>query len=207
MYNASRFHARLANVVASIRPTRPRVGYINRPLGLDVAAPRFSWALQTSGRAQEQDTYQIRVFDGASKSVWDSGVVESNASQNVPYAGSTLLADSSYRWRLDVTAGNPGSNGLPVGTTANSTFTTGLLTEADWKGAQWIGLPNKGSGVQLRTEFEVPAGRSVRRAFPYRVGLGYYTPYLDGARVPTHELDPLPPFRKRVFYDTFIYRR
>ena len=102
-----------------------------------------------------------------------------------------------------MTAGNPGSNTMPVGTTANSTFTTGLLTEADWKGAAWIGMPNKGSGVLARTEFEVPAGRSVPRAFVYSVGLGYYKLFLDGARVSTHELGAFTTFAKRVYYDTY----
>jgi hypothetical protein len=86
-------------VLSQLAATRLRVEYLENPLTIDVAQPRFSWALQHSQRAQAQTAYQIIVSLSANSTVvWDSGKVNSNNSLNIPYNGKALRDDSDYSW-------------------------------------------------------------------------------------------------------------
>lgn len=42
-------------------PSRLRLEYLREPLGVDVAQPRFSWALEHSDRGESQTAYRIVV--------------------------------------------------------------------------------------------------------------------------------------------------
>ena len=132
------------------------------------------------------------VSEAAGELVWDSGRVVSNASQNVPLgSGVKLAADTAYSWsvRWWDRAGAVSAN-------ATSSFATGLYTEADWKGARWVG----GAIGQFRKAFAVK--KPVARATAYVVGLGYYKLHLNGRQVSTHELGAFTTFDRRVLYDT-----
>lgn len=164
----------------------------------DVAYPvRFSWALAHSDRGQAQTAYQVQVYRrGVRESLmWDSGRVSSNQSQNVHYGGSALGSDTALAWSVRVwdTASQPSPWAV------NATFSTGLYTPADWKGAAWIGI---GAMAQLRKEFAVKA-TFVTRATAYVVGLGYYKLFVDGTKVSDHELGAFTMYERRVYYDTW----
>lgn len=45
-----------------LMPSRLRVEYMDRPLGLDVALPRFSWALEHTDRGEKQTAYLLTVM-------------------------------------------------------------------------------------------------------------------------------------------------
>jgi alpha-L-rhamnosidase len=64
--------------------TELRVDDLKTPLGIDDAAPRFSWQLKDPARAAKQTAYQVEVAtseDGLGKpDVWDSGKITSGAS-------------------------------------------------------------------------------------------------------------------------------
>lgn len=45
-----------------LMPSRLRVEYMDRPLGIDIAQPRFSWALEHTDRAEKQTAYQLTVM-------------------------------------------------------------------------------------------------------------------------------------------------
>ncbi|MFI5427115.1 hypothetical protein ACHMWU_10570 [Aeromicrobium sp. UC242_57] len=45
------------------------------PVGIDVAAPRFSWINESAQRDVRQESYRVRVRDGDDV-VWDSEVVD-----------------------------------------------------------------------------------------------------------------------------------
>lgn len=82
--------------------TRLRVEYVDKPLTVDVATPRFSWALAHTQRAQAQTAYSIvvtRTFPPPSTVVWDT-LVTSNVTLNVPYGGAPLVSDADYMWTV-----------------------------------------------------------------------------------------------------------
>ena len=89
-------------------PFALRCEYQTEPLGLDEPGPRFSWQLRSEGRGALQSAYQILVTstatdpaaDAADK--WDSGVVASDRSVNVPYAGTPLTSGEACTWQVRV---------------------------------------------------------------------------------------------------------
>ncbi len=158
--------------------TRLRTEYLESPLGIDVAAPRFSWELVHPQRAQAQTAYSLSVALASSGAVvWESGQVGSNKSLNVPYGGTTALAaDTDFAWT--VTWWDAGG---VASAPATASFSTGLLTPADWRGAAWVGAADNTSNV-YRAEFTLGAA-AVTRARLYISGMGYYKSFLNGACV------------------------
>lgn len=71
---------------------RLRVEYLESPLGIDVEAPRFSYALSHPSRAEAQTLFQIVVVLSSNVTVWDSGKVASNRTTNIVYAGASALS-------------------------------------------------------------------------------------------------------------------
>ena len=67
-----------------------RVEYEERPLGIDVGKPRFSWQMVSSRDGESQSAYQIIVTDEKGDEVWNSGKVSSTLSLNIPYGGRPL---------------------------------------------------------------------------------------------------------------------
>ena len=115
--------------------------YAVNPLGIDAAAPRFSWVLGSTKRGQAQSAYQILIASSAAKLAadtgdkWDSGKISSPQSVNVVYKGKALASRENCWWKVRVwdKAGSPSPWSKPA------TFEMGLLKKADWKG-QWIGV-------------------------------------------------------------------
>ena len=72
--------------------------YAVDPLGIDVAAPRFSWVLESTRRGQAQSAYRILVAGSEAKLAanngdkWDSGRIVSVILKPVAYKGKTLFA-------------------------------------------------------------------------------------------------------------------
>lgn len=106
------------------------------PLGIDDAAPVFSWQLSSAARGKSQSAYQIVVKNG-NEIVWDSGKTSSENNYGVLYDGETALrSKTKYDWTVtvwDETDTRAGS--------ASSSFETGLMSESDWK-SDWIGEPS-----------------------------------------------------------------
>ena len=108
------------------------------PVGIDLERPRFSWVVESEQRDTLQESYRLRVatnesaFASGRGLAWDSGVVASGESSNVEYTGPRLASGTRFYWQIDVvtTAGK---------STARSEFRTGLATESDWAGSEWIG--------------------------------------------------------------------
>lgn len=146
--------------------------------------------------------------------VWDSGVVESAASVAVPYGGPLLPARARVFWRVATWDGAGASCGWGAET---GSWEVPLLSLADWAGAAWItrDAPHAppadcayyadDATPLLRTEFALarPAATLVRARL-YVAGLGYFLPFLDGARVGDEELAPAwTDFNKSVLFSTF----
>jgi alpha-L-rhamnosidase len=122
---------------AAVQVTRPQVERRDHPLGIDSAAPRFSW--QTEATPDEhgilQVAYRIVVSGPGGQVAWDSGRVEDGHSLEISYRGVPLRAEARYAWQVTAWYADGRS------ARGDSWFETGLLdpTLAAWEGAQWIG--------------------------------------------------------------------
>jgi alpha-L-rhamnosidase len=111
------------------------------PLGLDEPAPRLSWIVRTDRRGWRQSAYQIRVassaerLEGGHGDLWDSGNVASAKTSQIVYRGKPLAARQECFWQVRVWD----TSGIGSAWSAVGHWEMGLLTEADWKGAAWIG--------------------------------------------------------------------
>jgi alpha-L-rhamnosidase len=161
---------------------RMRIEYLDSPLSIDVLTPRFSYALLHPTRAQYQTTYHIVVSSlNPQATVWDSGVVTSNNTLNIPYAGGTPLAsDPDYQWTV-TWADNTGALSTP----ATAFFSTALY-DPTWQGASWVSSQTNGSLNTYRTTFTLASIPT--RARLYIHGLGYAKTWINGGLTDNHEL-------------------
>ncbi len=206
-------------MAAAIHPRQLRVEYRENPLGIDVAAPRFSWlaaAANPKARGLRQTAYRIlvasseRSLRAGSGDLWDSGKVASDNSAQIVYAGKPLVSGEAAFWKVQVWD----QRGKPSEWSTPAEWSMGLVRPEDWQAA-WIGRDEPGNSQPpdrrlparyLRTEFTV--GKAVRRAVVYYSGLGTSELYLNGTKVGDHVLSPgLTDYDRRVLYVTFDVTR
>ncbi|MHA2128401.1 MAG: glycoside hydrolase family 78 protein, partial [Promethearchaeota archaeon] len=139
-------------------PFNLRCEYLENPIGIDIAYPRFSWVLKHEKRNQTQTAYQIIVSSEEMLSIsgegnlWDSGKVNSENHINIEYAGAPLKSSSKYYWRVKWwDKGSSESSFSEI-----STFGIALLEETEWI-AKWI---SKGEFIdkKKRREFQYKSG-------------------------------------------------
>ncbi|WP_114782940.1 family 78 glycoside hydrolase catalytic domain [Botryobacter ruber] len=200
--------------------------YRENPLGVEAAAPRLRWVLNSKQRGVTQKAYRILVADTPEAlkknkgNVWDSKKVTSSQSIQVPYGGKKLEPTKTYFWKVMVWD----NKGNISGWSEPAKWQMGLPTEQDWKGARWIGfeeLPeshrivpavdnnrhnDKGPGKNvlplIRKEFNVKA--PVKRATMFITGLGHFEMSLNGNKVGDHFLDPgWTNYDEHALYVTF----
>src|SRR5581483_10516284 len=78
------------------------------PFGIDVAAPRLSWRVESAPgeRGQRQTAYEIVVAASADTlahdrgELWDSGRVSSEVTTFVAYAGRALASSQQVFWKV-----------------------------------------------------------------------------------------------------------
>ncbi|MFC4561341.1 family 78 glycoside hydrolase catalytic domain [Nocardiopsis mangrovi] len=181
-----------------VTPVDLRVEDAQAPLGIDVAQPRLSWRLESRERGVRQSAYRIQVAGSEAAllagdaDVWDSGTVDSDASAHITYAGPDLEPATRYHWRVRILD----AGGAPTEWSSPSWWETGLLDDADWQDAAWIGNPDSPrspdadhpAAPRFRAEFE--AQGPVEQARLYLSGLGYSVAHINGQRVGTAVLDP-----------------
>ncbi|MDW7979600.1 MAG: family 78 glycoside hydrolase catalytic domain, partial [Verrucomicrobiales bacterium] len=188
---------------AGLVPTDLRCEYYVDPLGVDVPQPRLFWKLASTERGQYQTAYQILVSSTPELlardigDLWDSGKVASDETAHIRYAGKPLNSSQRVFWKVRVwdKSGRVSSWSKPA------TWTMGVLTEADWAHAAWIGARTNYQTLLLRREFVVRPG--LRRALIHICGLGQYELTANGTRVGD---DFFPPgwtkYDKTCLYDT-----
>ena len=184
------------------------------PQGVAATHPRFSWQIRSALSDVVQLSYQIQVASSENdlkkeqNLLWDSGVVESDLSVLIPYAGEKLLSRKSYFWRVKVITNK--------GETAWSNtghWNMALLDKAEWQ-ARWIGedsLSNPEETMKGNTRLAArylrkpfTAGRQVKRAMLYISGLGSYEAYLNGDKVSDDVFAPTVSwYPERVYYNVY----
>jgi alpha-L-rhamnosidase len=114
--------------------------YKTNPLGIESAKPKLSWQLQSDARNVMQTAYRVLVADDAAKlasnnaDIWDSGKVPSNASLQISCNGKPMQAAKTYYWKVMVWD----NHGKASAWSNTASWQMGLLTKADWHGADWI---------------------------------------------------------------------
>ncbi|HTO92884.1 MAG TPA: alpha-L-rhamnosidase N-terminal domain-containing protein, partial [Bacteroidota bacterium] len=182
--------------------------YRTDPAGIDAAAPRLTWRMGAGERGARQSAYQVLVarsrpaLEARHGDVWDSGIVRSGESVNVPYGGPPLESGREYFWAVRVWD----AAGTVSAWSAPATWSMGLLRPGDWKGA-WIGLdgveeayhltgtswiwfpegkPEESAPVAtryFRRTLEIPRGGIPAFAHIHATGDNECTVYVNGTRV------------------------
>ena len=187
-------------------PIRPRLTdlrteHLVNPLGLDEAAPRFSWKLADTRIGAAQIAYQVEVSTDPQTIIWDSSRVDSDTSVLIPYTGPALQPHTSYHWRARIWD-HPG---VATHWSETAWFETGFLNpKAVWPGAEWIHLPLKKTdatrpAAQLRKTFRLVS--APREARLYITARGVFEPHLNGERIDRDHLTPgWTDYRHRLEY-------
>jgi alpha-L-rhamnosidase len=121
-------------------PSNLRCEGFTSPLAIDVPTPRLSWIIPPR-RGILQTGYQILVASKPSllleerANLWNSGKVGSSNSIGTRYGGKPLTSGLKCYWKVRIWD----ENGKVSDWSKPDSWNEGLLTSADWQGAQWIG--------------------------------------------------------------------
>lgn len=205
-----------------LRPTHLQIEYMDEPMGLDRATPRFSWFLEEQQEElfnQQQSAYRILVASSkrdlrADKgTLWDTDWVTGPEMNQIEYQGSPLLSDQRYYWKVKIRDQDQQESDW----SDLSTWTTGLLHDNEWR-AKWIGGQTEFDPSEadcniwdpwLRKRFDLQ--QVGKKAHLYVASIGYHQVYVNGKRVGEEVLAPVvSDHTKRaryVVYDVAPYLR
>ncbi len=135
------FGGRLFSRGGGLTPDELRCEYLVDPLGIDVVEPRLSWTVRSNQRGQRQTAYRILVassrelIDKKVGDLWDSGMVVSDRTTHVVYAGKPLRSQMQCFWTVRVWD----KDDEPSAWSRAASWSMGLLDPDDWQ-ARWIGF-------------------------------------------------------------------
>lgn len=185
----------------SMKPVELRVEYLQNPGGIDVTTPRLGWLLEATDSTafgQWQTAFQILVASSEKQlangegDIWDSGWVDSDETQHVPYGGQPLLSDRAYHWKVRV----KDENGVASRWSIPARWTTGLFDPQEWQ-ASWIGSgelydrsapDNNVRDPWFRKTFEL--SKQPGKATIFIASVGYHELYVNGLRIGEEVLAP-----------------
>jgi alpha-L-rhamnosidase len=230
MLGAASLPAAAQQAAAGVGPVELRVDEMKTPLGIDDAAPRFSWQLADTARGAKQTAYEVQVASEAAAlnkgnaDVWSSGRIKLGESLNVRYAGPALQPSTRYFWRVKVW----GAEGKPYRASAIGWWETGLMKQEAWT-ANWIGyetaeeasvrhaqaawivspdarLPGADKAPEQRVAYRqsITLAKPVLRATIYATGQDTVSAWINGAQVLVADLFPAwkqMPWKKFVCAD------
>ena len=167
---------------------------LSDPIGIAVAQPRLTWALQSNVRGASQVAYQVQVATSTAALkqevhlVWDSGKVMSDQSVRIPYSGALLESGQKYFWRVRVWDTKDRRSAWKSGN-----WHMGFLDIASEFTAQWIGPRHEADTLMrpspyLRKSFTLKG--PVEQATAYITSHGMYEARINGARVGDAYLTP-----------------
>jgi alpha-L-rhamnosidase len=167
-----------------------RCEYQETPMGLEIVNPRLSWQMKAINRGAKQTAYQILVADNEADlkkdngNVWNSGMVKSEQSIKIDYAGKPLESRKRYFWKVKVW----NEKNKPTLYSELSFWEMALLKKEDWS-AHWIGKNgSEGKSVELQKEFNL--AKRATRARIYVTGVGAYHLIFNGKKVGQDILTP-----------------
>lgn len=167
-----------------------RCEYQETPMGLEVLTPRLSWQMKATNRGAKQTAYQILVADNEADlkkdngNVWNSGMVKSEQSIKIDYAGKPLESRKRYFWKVKIW----NEKNKPTLYSEPSWWEMALLKKEDWS-AHWIGKNGTdGKSIELQKEFNL--GKRATRARIYVTGVGAYHLIFNGKKVGQDILTP-----------------
>ncbi|MBO5428314.1 MAG: family 78 glycoside hydrolase catalytic domain, partial [Prevotella sp.] len=205
----------LTVAVAKPKAVRLVTENMENPLGLSTHTPRFSWQLTDAKKNTMQTAYRIMVASDpellkeGKADLWDSGMVQSDASIWIDYAGKALKDNQRCFWTVQVKT----NNGM-TGWAEPQEFGIGLTADSHWTG-RWVGIDRLLEGESLgyktrvnarylRGEIALDPGKTVKRATAYVGVLGYYQFYVNGERQGDEVLAPgQTDTRRSIIYNTF----
>ncbi|WP_299053701.1 alpha-L-rhamnosidase [uncultured Polaribacter sp.] len=200
------------NNISPLEIHQLRTEYLENPEGIDVKSPRFSWVLKGDGFDRYQSAYQIVVGNhksfSSTETIWDSGKINSNATNQIEYVGQELVSGKKYFWKVTVWDENDISS-----TSKIASWSMGNLDFIDWK-AQYIGHNVGYNKKDKYNELYLPPARylrysfkinkKIKRATAYATALGLYELRLNGNKVGNDYLLPgWTDYNKRLYYQTF----
>jgi len=143
--------ALLANLLAGrgvafaydeLKVTDLRCEFRRDPVGLDQPQPRLSWTLRSEARAERQTACQILVASSPANlsrdqgDLWNSGVMASDETLNIAYAGRALASRARAWWKVRVWDRHHHASAW----SEPAHWEMGLLLPSDWQ-ASWIADP------------------------------------------------------------------
>ncbi len=161
------------------------------PLGIADKDISFAWATTAKARSTVQSAYEVQVgTTEGGHNIWDSGRMASDRQIDVTLPAALRLSPATrYFWRVKIWDGD----GAASDWSARAWFETGLLSTADWSGAEWITRPPSGISVTnsrplLRGVVELT--KRIRSARLYASAHGLYQLSINGQKVGDQYLSP-----------------
>lgn len=210
----------------NVKVVNLRCEYKVNPLGIEAPRPKLSWELQSTQKNCKQTAFQVLVSDEATLlnknigNIWDSKIIKSMASIQLPYNGERLLPAKKYYWKVKIW-----DNKNQVSSFSDMAFwQMGLPKSTDWLGAQWIAydeLPDSNRIVPFahgdgKKEWgkrpdvlpllrkSISLSKNVKTATIFICGLGQFELSINGKKIGDHFLDPgWTQFSKHAEYLTF----
>lgn len=190
---------------AELKVTGLRCEYAQNPLGVDTSQPRLFWQLESSAPGQRQTGRRILVASSLdllkreTGDLWDSGIVESDATTQVSYGGKPLNSFQQVFWKVRAWD----MNAQPTAWSEPATWTVGVLDRADWHAA-WIGSPETPAPSSLYLRGEIQVRPRLKRALAYVCGLGCYEFSINGRKAGDFLFPPgWTKYDKTCLYDTY----
>ncbi|KAL1857493.1 hypothetical protein Daus18300_010358 [Diaporthe australafricana] len=174
-------------------------GRFDNPLGLDNPRPTLAWKLVQTGDCAElicpgdrQTAYNVQAaatiadLEGG-RLIWDSGKIEGEQQQL--RFGHDLMSRETVAWRVQVWDALEDASGW----SAPSTWTVGLLDQADWGEARWIDYPDRAGNQPLplfARQFDISGDKEVADARLYLSGVGLHHVTVNGEDITDEVLAP-----------------
>ncbi len=183
-----------------------RCEYLVDPEGIDEKCPRFSWELAAERRGTVQTAYQILVASDPAQlkkdrgTIWNSGVVKGNQTNQIQFRGKPLRSCRKYFWKVRVWTRHGQE---PSDWSVTACWSMGILKQSEWKGS-WIGYPvaNLHDAPFFRNEIRI--SKKVKRAVLYAAARGLYEAHINGEKVGTELFTPgWTDYHKRIYYNAF----
>lgn len=191
-----------------VKVENPRINYVTDPVGIDDDI-FFSWEPGIEQKAYEIIVKKVSGGEPAPEQqekdtpVWDSGVVYSADTLQIPYSGKALEDGCEYTYMIFVfdEDGN-------LYRSENAFFETAFVSGQAFSGADMICMAPEESvydgGQAVYYKSFVPEQKDLKKATFYGSALGVYDAYINGHRIGDDELKPgWTDYRDRLLYNTY----